>query len=227
MPLPIRRWPRRGAMCQLAVVCGASPGRSLRRGSGFLLAAWGSVAFAADDGREAAGMPPPMAGAPSFYVRSWTVDDGTPTNTVMGAVRRADGYLWVATRVGLFRFNGEEFKSVPQVSEAALPDVLSPAICEDRRGRMWLGKSGIVACVGGADVQVFRVGDGLPEQQRPCGMAEDKDGSIWVSYRSTAVPLCRIRKGKVEALGPAAAGVSGADATWLVRDPRGPIWFSA
>ena len=172
-------------------------------------------------------MPPPMAGVASFYVRSWTVDDGTPTNTVMGVVRRTDGYLWVATRVGLFRFNGEEFKSVPRVSEAALPDVLSPAICEDRRGRMWLGKSGIVACVGGADVQVFRVGDGLPEQQRPCGMAEDKDGSIWVSYRSTAVRLCRIREGKVEALGPAAAGVSGTDETWLVRDPRGPIWFAS
>lgn len=171
-------------------------------------------------------MPPPVAGEASFYVRSWTVDDGTPTNTVMGVVRRADGYLWVATRVGLFRFNGEEFKSVPRVSAAALPDYVSPAICEDSRRRMWLGKFGIVACVGGADVRVFRVGDGLPEQ-RPISMAEDKDGSLWVSYKSTAVPLCRIREGKVEALGPDAAGVSGADETWLVRDPRGPIWFAS
>ena len=171
-------------------------------------------------------MPPPMAGAPSFYVRSWTVDDGTPTNTVMGVVRRTDGYLWVATRVGLFRFNGEEFKSVPRVSAAALPDFVTPAMCEDSRGRIWLGKFGVVACVGGADIRVFRPGDGLPDG-KPWGMAEDKDGSVWVSYQSPAVPLCRIREGKVEALGPTAAGVSGGDITLLVRDPRGPIWFAS
>jgi signal transduction histidine kinase/ligand-binding sensor domain-containing protein len=58
-------------------------------------------------------------------------------------------------------------------------------------------------------------------------MAEDKDGSMWVSYQSPEVPLCRIREGKEEALGPAAAGVSGTDETWLVRDPRGPIWFAS
>jgi ligand-binding sensor domain-containing protein len=136
----------------------------------------------------------------------------------MGAVRRADGYFWVATRVGLFRFNGEEFKSVPQVSTAALRGVLTPVMCQDSRGRMWLSKVGSVACVDGADIRVFTPGDGLPDQV-PFGMVEDVDGSLWVSYRSTASPLCRIRAGKVEALGPAAAGVSGDDSTLLVRDP--------
>ena len=225
-PLPGWRLPDRVGMCQRATECGLSPGKRWWHGWAVLLAAWGGAACAADGGGETDGIPPPMAGAASFYVRSWTVDDGTPTNTVMGVVRRADGYLWVATRVGLFRFNGEEFRSVPQVSQAALPDVVTPAMCEDSRGRMWLGKSGGVVCVADTDVQVFRAGDGLPGLQ-PSGMAEDLDGSLWVSYSSPAVPLCRIRKGKVEALGPAAAGVSGADATWLVRDPRGPIWFAS
>ena len=224
LPLPLCRWPGRVWRCQIAVVCGASPGRRLRRGLAVVLATWGSVALAADGGGEAGGMPPAMAGAASFYVRSWTVDDGTSANTVMSALRRADGYLWVATRTGLFRFNGEEFKSVPRVSAAALPDIVSPSICEDSRGRMWLGKFGIVACVGGADLRVFRVGDGLPEQ-RPCAMVEDKDGSMWVSYKSASVLLCRIREGKVEALGPVAAGVSGDIETMLVRGPLGPIWF--
>ena len=191
-----------------------------------LVAAWGIGTFAAHGGGDAGGRPPPVAGASSFYVRSWTVDDGTPANTVMGVVRRADGYLWVATRVGLFRFNGEEFKSVPQVSAAALPEVVTPVMCEDRRGRMWVSKSGSVACVDGADVRVFRTGDGLPNQVL-FGMVEDKDGSLWVSYQSVTSPLCRIREGKVEAIGPVAAGVTGDDITLLARDPRGQIWFAS
>ncbi len=167
-----------------------------------------------------------MPGVPSFYVRSWPVDDGTPFNTVMGVVRRADGHLWAATRVGLFRFNSEEFKSVPQLSEAALPGVVTPVMYEDSRRRMWVSKSGSVAYVDGADVRIFRADDGVPDLT-PAGMAEDKDGSMWVSYSSTAVVLCRIREGKVEVFGPDAAGVSGADPTLLVRDPRGPIWFAS
>ncbi len=171
-------------------------------------------------------VPAVVQGAPSFYVCSWTVDDGTPANTVMGVRRREDGYLWVATRAGLFRFNGEEFRSVRQVSGAVWPTLVTPVMCQDSRGRMWVSKIGLVACVDGADIRVFTPDDGLPNQPA-CGMAEDMDGSLWVSYRSTASPLCRIREGKLEAIGPAAAGVTGDDITLLLRDARGQVWFAS
>jgi hypothetical protein len=67
--------------------------RRLRQGGAVLLAAWGGGASAAQPGADGAGLPPAVAGAASFSVRSWTVDDGTPTNTVMGAVRRAGRFL--------------------------------------------------------------------------------------------------------------------------------------
>ena len=167
-------------------------------------------------------MPLPEAGAASFYVRSWTVDDGTSANTVMGAVRRADGYLWVATRVGLFRFNGEQFKSVPQVSQAALPGFVAPAMCEDHRGRIWVSKRGMVDLLGevpGGMVSVLHedargqlwvaCNSGMAgalflhenKQFRPVpvlcphvmGLADDKEGNLWVSTRRTGLIQVRLR----------------------------------
>src|SRR5688572_10139128 len=45
--------------------------------------------------------------------RGWQLDEGLPNNFVVGTARTADGYLWVATRLGLARFDGVRFELVP------------------------------------------------------------------------------------------------------------------
>lgn len=167
----------------------------------------------------------PLYPESSFSVHAWTVDDGTSFNTVMGAVRRADGYLWVATRVGLFRFDEKEFKSVPQVSNTALPGFVTPVLCEDRRGRLWLSKSsGLVACIDGANIRTFILRKGIPKQS-PLSMIEDGEGAIWLSYYDSRAPFCRIKEGGVE-LVDAAAGLPGEYTTLLASDSLGQVWFA-
>lgn len=159
---------------------------------------------------------------PSFYIRPWTVDDGTAANTVVGAVRREDGYLWVATRTGLFRFDGEAYLSFKPVSDASLPGIVTSLILSDRRGRLWLAKdSGAIACVDGGSARIYSARDGLPPVI-PVSMAEDGEGSIWLSYASG--PLARIKDSQVQLI-DAAAGMPGEDPVWLAADPGGQIWF--
>jgi len=167
----------------------------------------------------------PLCPDASFYVHPWTVDDGTPLNTVMGVVRRADGYLWVATRFGLFRFDGENFESVSQLSEAALPGVVTPVLCEDRRGRLWLTKiKSNVVCVDDGEIRVFTPRDGLP-QQTPLSIAEDKEGAVWISYYNPTAPLCRIKDGLVQTFDFAPGGTDKSP-TLLAGDSHGQLWFA-
>jgi signal transduction histidine kinase/ligand-binding sensor domain-containing protein len=48
-----------------------------------------------------------------WSVRNWQLDDGLPDNRITGLAQTDNGYLWIATRGGLSRFNGTEFESIP------------------------------------------------------------------------------------------------------------------
>lgn len=166
----------------------------------------------------------PLVPEPSFFVRSWTVDDGTPLNTVMGAVRRRDGYLWVITRAGLFRFDGVKYRSVLQLAADSLPGVVTPALFEDLSKRLWLAKdNGVIACVDGTTVTVFTMKDGLPAL-KPRSLAGDGEGAVWISYWETST-LFRIKAGKVESFG-GISGPAGNDRAMLSSDAQGQIWFA-
>jgi len=48
----------------------------------------------------------------AYALKLWTVEDRLPGSPVVGVTQAADGYLWLATRVQLIRFNGMEFAEV-------------------------------------------------------------------------------------------------------------------
>lgn len=50
--------------------------------------------------------------AQDFQVRNWYVENGLPDSTVTSPAQTPDGYLWVGTRKGLARFDGESFKRI-------------------------------------------------------------------------------------------------------------------
>ena len=47
--------------------------------------------------------------AEEFVTRTWQKENGLPSNTVYSVVQSADGYLWLATKAGVFRFDGAHF----------------------------------------------------------------------------------------------------------------------
>ena len=105
----------------------------------------------------------------AWVVRAWQSDEGLPGNTVMGVAQTPDGFLWVATGNGLARFDGVRFQEFLPAESAGGPGGVTTGLLADRRGRVWLGKTGMhgggtVACVEAGQIQVFDSNDGLPNR---------------------------------------------------------------
>lgn len=166
----------------------------------------------------------PLASArPSLFIRNWQSDVGLPDNTVIGITQSSDGFLWVATKTGLTRFDGVQFRpwSVPTdgIQTRGCKEVLG-----DRRGRLWVAKDqGVVVCVDqgrtttvvGTEYAAGDVADRF--------MVEDAEGAIWVSYGGGEV--LRIKDGRVRSF-TEADGLPAVGVCRLAVDGMGLLWFS-
>lgn len=159
-----------------------------------------------------------------WVVRAWQSDEGLPDNTVEGIEQTPDGFLWVATKTGLVRFDGVRFQPFP-VTVAGAPTGAIKALLADRRGRLWVARDhGVVLCVdqGTATMVVGPeiAGDGDAGERL---MVLGADDAVWVTYSNGLV--LRIRDGQVRAF-TEADGLPGGSACQLARDGAGQLWFA-
>jgi signal transduction histidine kinase/CheY-like chemotaxis protein/streptogramin lyase len=76
-----------------------------------------------------------------LYFDSFKVKDGLPNNSVMAITQDSSGYIWAATRYGLVRYDGVNFKTFKHedgnsgsiVSNEILKDIKT-----DHQGRLWV-----------------------------------------------------------------------------------------
>lgn len=70
---------------------------------------------------------------------SWVRRDGAPSD-ITALAQTKDGYLWVGSRLGLFRFDGLQFSSYPFTpADPKLPSSDVYALAADRDGGLWIG----------------------------------------------------------------------------------------
>ncbi len=76
-----------------------------------------------------------------YYFRHYTNDSGLSNNTVMAGIQDRRGFMWFATKEGLNRFDGSQFRifSHNQTASNSLPDNFILALCEDNEGWIWIG----------------------------------------------------------------------------------------
>ncbi|HET6842355.1 MAG TPA: response regulator [Candidatus Angelobacter sp.] len=120
----------------------------------------------------------PHKSATQFTHTSWTAKDGI--GSVQAIAQTPDGYLWLGTDAGLYRFDGLRFVAW---QSSAGESLLSPAILSlytARDGSLWIGyRSG-----GGiSQLSHGRLRNYSPEAGAPTGaiqsIVEDKNGVIW------------------------------------------------
>lgn len=77
----------------------------------------------------------------NYKFKYLTVDDGLSHRTVYNIIRDSKGFLWVATRGGLNRYDGAQFKVFRHQPEnkSSLSCNIVRIIHEDSRGNIWLG----------------------------------------------------------------------------------------
>lgn len=117
---------------------------------------------------------------PDQKYQSWTNEDGAPAGAAVIA-QVPDGYLWIGTDVGLFRFDGVSFERLPNFELPGSAGIRN--IVVDRRGTVWLSYgNGSLARIDGSRRRIVKPPS---DMKRVTAIAVSPDGSLWAAMRGT------------------------------------------
>ena len=89
----------------------------------------------------------------------------------------ADGYLWIGTNSGLFRFDGVQFVPFVPPSGQKLPTQLVTILAAGRDGGLWIGTSNGLSHWGNGNLTTPAEGYDYIQS-----ISEDLDGSVWFTH---------------------------------------------
>ncbi|HEX8404371.1 MAG TPA: triple tyrosine motif-containing protein [Duganella sp.] len=127
----------------------------------------------------AAGMPALV----NYAHTAWNGQRGAPAD-VLQFTQTLDGWLWVSSPNGLFRFDGVDFERMDSVQGHRLHTDNTLGLLTTRDGRLWVGgRFGGISVLGRARARLYSEADGLPKGA-VMTMTEGPDGSVWAATAS-------------------------------------------
>jgi ligand-binding sensor domain-containing protein len=117
---------------------------------------------------------------------AWTVREGFFSSGVLSIAQTRDGYLWVGTESGLFRFDGVRTIGWQFSGREQLPHEFIAKLLATRDGRLWIGTfAGLASWKDGRLVTypefVGQVVDAL---------IEDAQGTVWAGTMESQTDAC-------------------------------------
>ena len=151
---------------------------------------------------------------------AWTARDGFSVGAVFAMAQTPDGYLWLGSEFGLYRFDGVQPVLWQPPAGQQLPN--KPyALLVTRDGTLWIGTfEGLVSWNGAKLTSYPEIGPTFVTS-----LLEDHEGTVWVgTYSSEDVParVCAIRAGNVQCEGN--DGAFGSFVWSLGEDGSGSLW---
>ena len=152
---------------------------------------------------------------------AWQVREGFTQGYIRSIAQTPDGYIWLGTGFGLFRFDGVRAEHwQPPLNGAQLPSDFIECLHVARDGTFWIGTmEGLASWRDGKlsrypDLAGLAVGSIL----------EDRNGTVWVGSYSLAPPgkLCEIDGTSVHCYG--SDGTLGNGVNALYEDSQGVLW---
>jgi ligand-binding sensor domain-containing protein len=126
-----------------------------------------------------------------YGIDNWGEAQGLPQTTIWRIIQAKDGYVWMATKVGLIRFDGVSFTIFGSKPED-LNDRELTQLVEDRNGVLWVGGiTGGIASFEDGRFKRYTTDDGLPSNAIT-SMDFDRDGDLWIG---TPKGACRYSHG--------------------------------
>jgi signal transduction histidine kinase/ligand-binding sensor domain-containing protein len=152
--------------------------------------------------------------------RAWGAKEGVPTD-VWSLAQTTDGYLWIGSATGLFRFDGVRARPFEPESGSKLPAHHIQSLFASPDGRLWIGWRGGVSVLEAGKLTNFGSSDGLPPGY-VWGFSQDRRGRIWAASEGGLVCFegGRWRRVGVESDFP------GSMAQAVLTDHRGALWVA-
>ncbi|MBV8857555.1 MAG: hypothetical protein JOZ02_11540 [Acidobacteria bacterium] len=156
---------------------------------------------------------------------SWTARDGYSLGAVFAMAQTPDGYLWLGSEFGLFRFDGVRFIPWQPPASQQLPE--KPySLLAARDGTLWIGTFAGLATLKDGNLTQY------PELYGKfvTSLLEDREGTVWAgllggSPGSPTGRLCAIRSGRAQCYGE--DGALGSFVWSLGEDGSGALWAGA
>jgi signal transduction histidine kinase len=155
-----------------------------------------------------------------FHHTIWTSKDGAPAE-ITSMAQTPDGWLWLGTPTGIYRFDGVRFEPyVPppgsKLAHSRISELLVLPNGDLLIGYIWLGLS--VRYADGRFEHLAQAGD---QVRQVLTMTRDVDGSLWVA---TVTAVRRLAEGRWQTIG-AESGVTGV-ARSVLADQHGQLYLS-
>jgi signal transduction histidine kinase/ligand-binding sensor domain-containing protein len=151
---------------------------------------------------------------------SWTARDGYSLGAVFAMAQTPDGYLWLGSEFGLFRFDGVRFVRWQPPAGQQLPD-RPYSLLVTRDGTLWIGTfAGLVSWNGAELTRYPDIGDLFVTS-----LLEDRDGTVWAGVLANQGRLCAIRSGRAQCY--LEDGAFGTFVWSLSEDNSGALWAGA
>lgn len=171
-------------------------------------------------GGHAAALDPARA-VGQFHHTAWTVNQGAP-GQVTALAQTADGYLWLGTEIGLYRFDGVRFTRFVPPGDDAFPATSVSTLYAAHDGGLWVGfRYGGVSRVERTGVRHYGSAAGLPTST-VFRFAEDGEGRLWAATFTGPLFL----QGQRWVRPTQAMGYPGRQARTLFTDREGTLWIA-
>jgi len=164
----------------------------------------------------------PNRAVKQYLVDKWGESAGLPQNNIKDIIQSQDGYLWVATKSGLARFDGVRFVTYDDRVPGQLEEGEVWSVVEGDSGALWVGTyGGGLSLLQGGRFTTYRESSTGLINDFVITMVKAADGGLWIG---TEGGLCRFSDGRFSCYGPQ-DGLPSADVGSLHLDSSGSLWI--
>ena len=157
-----------------------------------------------------------------FAHTAWGPKDGAPS-IVTALAQTADGYLWLGSPEGPYRFDGVVFEHYQPQSGGPFPGRSVTSLLALPNGDLWIGFwPGAITLLRNGNATNYTARDGVPETGIS-GFAQDREGTIWAATGSGG--LIRLQGNKWKQIGED-WNFPGKSARAIFLDREGTLWVS-
>ena len=165
----------------------------------------------------------PGSAVTQYIHKAWQGEAGLSESSVMSVAQTPDGYIWLGTENGLFRFDGVTFTAFDHLNTPAMGHNVVMALRVDRGGTLWIGTAG---------QGVVRMKDGLFQAPDPASddkndsvtsLFEDPGGRMWVGTDGNG--LLRFEHGKSKRF-TKESGLADNSVFAIAGDSEGTVWLA-
>jgi len=167
----------------------------------------------------------PTLGLDEYAHRAWKFGDGfAVAPPIVSFAQTPDGYLWLGSHTGLWRFDGVKAVRWRAPEGRHLPDNWIGSLAVTHDGTLWISTTGGLVSWRDGKLTEYPALAG----QEVMALLVDREGTVWAGTESRATStgrLCAIRDSVVRCYGE--DGSLGQRIYCLYEDDAGHLWFAS